>query len=98
MNMLLFLMLSNGWVQLVAPLFERETDGSTVPNDEGFVLFPTTWGGGQYNNSELDYDKIVGFNISAITTGWDPTYLLPADSLTVLLINLKEQESNQSLL
>jgi hypothetical protein len=76
---------SVGWVQLVVPLYERETDGTTVPNDQGFVLFPTTWGGGSYNNQQLDYDKIIGFNISAITSGWDPVNNLPADSLEILV-------------
>jgi hypothetical protein len=72
------------WYNLRVPLFERETDGTTVPNDEGFVLFPTSWGGGSYNNSVLDRDAIIGFNISAVTSGWDPANNLPADSVRVL--------------
>jgi len=71
------------WVELRIPLIERETDGTTIPNDEGFVIAPTTWGGFTYNNNKLDRDKIVQYNISAITTGWDPSNPLPADSVEV---------------
>jgi hypothetical protein len=70
------------WYQLKIPLFEREQPGAEIPNDEGFILAPTTWGGFTYNNRKLDWDKIVGYNIGMITTGWAPP-LLPADSLEV---------------
>jgi hypothetical protein len=73
------------WYQLVVPLVERETDGYVIPNDEGFVRFPLSWGGGQYNNNQLDWDKIVGYNISAITSGYVAPDNLPADSLTFLI-------------
>ncbi|MBN2102825.1 T9SS type A sorting domain-containing protein [bacterium] len=56
------------WVKLNIPLIERETDGGTLPNDEGFVLFPKNWGGGTYNNEGLDLDKLVGYNFSLVTT------------------------------
>ncbi|MGB5895162.1 MAG: sugar-binding protein, partial [Ignavibacteriaceae bacterium] len=70
------------WYQLKIPLFEREQPGAEIPNDEGFILAPTSWGGFTYNNSKLDWDKIVGYNIGIITTGWAPP-LLPADSIEV---------------
>jgi len=76
---------TSDWVQLKVPIFERPTDGSTVPNDEGFVLFPQTWGGGTYNNRKLDRDKIVGFNLAFVTTGWTAPANIPADSLEVSL-------------
>jgi len=57
-----------GWIKLNIPLIERETDGSILPNDEGFVLFPKNWGGGSYNNEVLDLDKLVGYNFSLVTT------------------------------
>jgi hypothetical protein len=60
------------WFELRLPLFEREQPGTEIPNDEGFILAPTTWGGFQYNNRVLDWNKIVGFNISAITSGYTP--------------------------
>jgi hypothetical protein len=71
------------WFELKVPLLERDTDGTTVPNDEGFVIFPDTWGGGTYNNRSLDRDKIVGYNLSAVVSGWDPANPLPADSVKV---------------
>ncbi|MBD3288906.1 T9SS type A sorting domain-containing protein [candidate division KSB1 bacterium] len=75
------------WVELKVPLLERETDGTTVPNNEGFVLAPTTWGGFTYNNSELDRDKIVEWNIGLITSGWTDPDNIPQDSLVVSFDN-----------
>lgn len=72
-----------GWVELKVPFIERETDGSITPNEEGFVLFPSSWGGGTYNNRKLDLDKIVQFNISAVTTGWTDPENIPADSVEI---------------
>ncbi len=79
------------WFELKVPLYERPQNegGDLVPNDEGFILAPTTWGGFYYNNRKLDFDKIVGYNISAITTGWDPNANIPADSVVVLLDGFK---------
>jgi hypothetical protein len=71
------------WFELKVPLIERETDGTTKPNDEGFVLFPSDWGGGTYNNNKLDRDKIVGWNISLITSGWTDPLNIPADSIKI---------------
>ena len=71
------------WFELKIPFIERETDGTIVPNDSGFVRFPDTWGGGTYNNRQLDRDKIVGYNLSAVVSGWDPGANLPADSVLV---------------
>lgn len=75
----------NGWFNLKMPFVERTTDGTTIPDSTGFVLVPTTWGGGTYNNRVLDLEKIVGFNIVAVTSGWDPNANLPADSLTFII-------------
>jgi hypothetical protein len=75
------------WVELKVPLIERETDGTTIPNEEGFIIAPSTWGGFTYNNHKLDRDKIVQYNISAIVSGWDPANPLPADSVKVSFDN-----------
>ncbi|MBN2364840.1 MAG: hypothetical protein EH225_01655, partial [Calditrichaeota bacterium] len=75
------------WFELKIPFIERETDGTIVPNDSGFVRFPDTWGGGTYNNRKLDRDKIIGYNLSAVVSGWDPAANLPADSVRVLYDN-----------
>lgn len=60
---------TSDWVELSAPLFEREVDTGD-PNNTGFILFPGSWGRstGQENNKKFDLDKIVGYNISFITT------------------------------
>jgi len=73
------------WYQLKIPLIERDQPGADVPDSTGFILAPTTWGGFNYNNRTLDRDKIVGYNIGIITTGWDPNVNLPADSIIISL-------------
>ena len=75
----------SGWFQLKVPLLEREQNaaGDLIPDSTGFILGPTTWGGLTYNNRVLDRDKIVGYNIGMITSGWDPVNNLPADSIEV---------------
>ncbi|MFC1568875.1 T9SS type A sorting domain-containing protein [bacterium] len=60
-----------GWIELKIPLVERETDGTVLPNDEGFVLFPKGWGGGEYNDEVLNLDKLVGYSFALVTTGLD---------------------------
>jgi hypothetical protein len=75
----------SGWFQLKVPIFEREQNvaGDLVPDSTGFILAPTTWGGFAYNNRELDRDKIVGYNIGMITSGWNPNPNIPADSIEI---------------
>ena len=75
----------DGWVELIIPLVERETDGSVLPNDEGFVLFPKTWGGGSYNNEQLDLDKLVGYSFALVTTGWSESGPLEEDEIEIAL-------------
>jgi hypothetical protein len=77
------------WYNLRVPLYERPTDGTTVPNDQGFVLFPTTWGGGTYNNHKLDRNAIRQFNITAVTTGYIAPDNIPADSVTIIYDNFQ---------
>jgi hypothetical protein len=71
------------WVELKVPLAEIESDGTVVPNDQGFVRAPDNWGGFTYNNRVLDRDRIVGYNISLVTTGWTDPENIPADSMVV---------------
>jgi hypothetical protein len=59
----------SGWVQLKVPLNEREVDVGN-PDDTGFILFPAAWSrdpASQENNLKLDYDKIIGYNITAVS-------------------------------
>ncbi len=48
-------------------------------------MAPYSWGGFTYNDHKLNTDKIVGWNIGFITSGWDPNANLPADSLELKL-------------
>jgi len=57
----------SGWVQLKAPLVEREIDIGD-PDSTGFILFPSAWTRTSENNLKLDLDKIVAFNITAVST------------------------------
>ena len=72
------------WVELRIPLKILDSEGNTDPNDQGFVIFPANWGGSSFwNNKKFDADKIVGFNIAAVTVGYTPGQNIPADSLEV---------------
>lgn len=76
----------SSWVELKIPIKILGTDGSMNPVDSGFVIFPSSWGGAPgnfWNNQEFDWDKISGFGIAAVTTGWSPSGNLPADSVLV---------------
>jgi hypothetical protein len=74
------------WYLLKIPLHEiNSLDGTVVPGDSGFVMVPYSWGGFTYNDHKLNLDKIVGWNIGFITSGWDPNANLPADSLELKL-------------
>ncbi|MBK7867580.1 MAG: hypothetical protein IPJ75_11710 [Ignavibacteriales bacterium] len=80
------------WVELKVPIKILSSDGSATPSDSGFVIFPSGWGGGpgnSWNNNEFDWDKIVGFNLGAITSGYTPGTNIPADSLTVRFDNFR---------
>ncbi|MFZ5519260.1 MAG: T9SS type A sorting domain-containing protein [Candidatus Zhuqueibacterota bacterium] len=79
---------TSDWLELKIPIFERPTDGTTTPNEEGFVLFPTTWGGGSYNNRVLDRNKITEWSLALVTTGWTDPNNIPEDSLEVSFDNL----------
>jgi len=80
------------WVELKVPIKILSSDGSATPSDSGFVIFPSGWGGGpgnSWNNQEFDWDKLVGFNLGAITSGYTPGTNIPADSLTVRFDNFR---------
>ncbi|MGE5458514.1 MAG: T9SS type A sorting domain-containing protein [Methanococcaceae archaeon] len=66
------------WINLKVPLFERTTDGETVPNNEGFVRIPGGWGGGVKNDGKLNFDKIDGWNLAIVSTS------IAADSCTLI--------------
>jgi len=76
------------WVNVRIPIIERESDGTTLPNDEGFVITPDNWGN-QQNNKTLDRDKVLGFNLAVVTSGWTDPLNLPADSCIVSFDEIK---------
>ena len=49
---------ATGWYNLRLSLGQVESDGSVNPNDQGFVITPSSWGLPK-NNEILDYDKIL---------------------------------------
>jgi hypothetical protein len=77
------------WFNLKIPLVEREQPGADIPDSTGFILAPTSWGGFTYNNRVLDRNKIIGYNIGIITSGYDPNANLPADSIVVSFDNFE---------
>jgi hypothetical protein len=60
---------ASDWVEIKAPLIQRETDTGD-PNNTGFILFPGSWGrsASGENNKIFDLNKITGFNITFVTT------------------------------
>ncbi len=58
----------SGWYEEKIPFNERTTDGNVNPDNSGFVRAPNNWFMGT-NNGTLDFDKIVGYDIVAVTTG-----------------------------
>lgn len=80
------------WFELKIPLVDLETDGNEVPNDQGFSLFPSAWDRSHENNKKLDFDKIYGINLSAVTSGWTDPENIPADSVIVSYDNMTLQD------
>ncbi len=64
------------WVQLQIPFKQITSDGTVNPGDSGFVIAPYNWNSAM-NDQKLNMDKIVGYDLSVVTTGND------ADSIEV---------------
>ena len=58
---------ATGWYNLRLSLGQVESDGSVNPNDQGFVITPSSWGLPK-NNEILDYDKILSYGLTVVTT------------------------------
>ncbi|MEI7811355.1 MAG: T9SS type A sorting domain-containing protein [Ignavibacteria bacterium] len=87
------------WVQLKIPLRVRNQNGENIPDSTGFILPPTSWDTASFkhNNSKLDLNKIVGYSIGIVTSGWtgeDKSVYLPKDSVDV---NFDSFERNTSV-
>ncbi|MFA6598615.1 MAG: sugar-binding protein [Ignavibacteriaceae bacterium] len=74
------------WYELKIPFYEISSpNDDVVPGDSGFVQVPSSWGGFTWNDHKFNKDKIVGWNIGFITSGWNPDANIPADSLELKL-------------
>lgn len=76
--------LTTGWINLRLPIFERQQSPADdlTPDSTGFIIPPAGWNFTR-NNKKLDRDKIIGWSIALVTSGWNPSGNLPADSLVV---------------
>ncbi len=86
---------ATGWYNLRLSLGQIPSDGSVNPNDQGFVITPSSWGLGR-NNEILDYDKILSYGLTAVTTanvvdsvlvGFDEMTLFSPKSLPAIVFN-----------
>ena len=54
------------WYELVIPFVEIPSDGSINPSDAGFTVTPAGWGL-PYNNMMLEKNKIISYQLTAVT-------------------------------
>ncbi len=73
-----------GWINLKLPFADREQNQADdlIPDSTGFIIPPAGWSFTR-NNKKLDRDKIVGWSIALVTSGWNGSGNLDADSLVV---------------
>lgn len=76
----------SNWINLKLPIFERAQNQADdlIPDSTGFIIPPAGWNFTR-NNRQLDRDKIVGWSLAFVTSGWNPSGNLPADSMIVSL-------------
>ncbi len=86
---------ATGWYNLRLSLGQVESDGSVNPNDQGFVITPSSWGLPK-NNEILDYDKILTYGLTVVTTvnaadsvlvGFDNMEMFSPKSLPAIVFN-----------
>jgi hypothetical protein len=86
---------ATGWYNLRLSLGQIESDGSVNPNDQGFVITPSSWGLPK-NNEILDYDKILTYGLTVVTTvnaadsvlvGFDNFTMFSPKSLPAIIFN-----------
>ena len=84
-----------GWYNLRVSLHQIPSDGSVNPNDQGFVITPSSWGLPR-NNELLDYEKIISFGLTVVTTanvtdsvlvGFDDLTMFSPQSLPAIVFN-----------
>jgi hypothetical protein len=86
---------ATGWYNLRLSLGQIPSDGGVNPNDQGFVITPSSWGLSK-NNEILDYDKIIRYALVAVTTvnavdsvlvGFDYFTMFSPKSLPAIVFN-----------
>ncbi len=86
---------ATGWFNLRLSLGQVESDGGVNPNDQGFVITPSSWGLPR-NNEILDYDKILSYGLTVVTTvnaadsvlvGFDNMEMFSPKSLPAIIFN-----------
>ena len=86
---------ATGWYNLRLSLGQIASDGGVNPNDQGFVITPSSWGLPK-NNEILDYDKILTFGLTVVTTvnaadsvlvGFDNCTMFSPKSLPAIIFN-----------
>mgnify|MGYP005605326171 FL=1 len=86
---------ATGWYNLRLSLGQVESDGSVNPNDQGFVITPSSWGLPK-NNEILDYDKILSYGLTVVTlanavdsvlVGFDNMEMFSPKSLPAIVFN-----------
>jgi hypothetical protein len=86
---------ATGWYNLKLSLAQIPSDGSVNPNDQGFVISPSSWGLGR-NNEILDYDKIISYGLTAVTlvnaedslvVGFDNMVMYSPKSIPAIIFN-----------
>ena len=80
---------TTGWIQIKVPLKMIASDGTITPGDSGFVISPTSWGGFTYNDHKLNLDRLVGWDMSFVVSGYTAGVNLPADSIEVKLYDFQ---------
>ncbi|MEK6650088.1 MAG: hypothetical protein AABY75_03870, partial [Bacteroidota bacterium] len=79
---------NHDWIHLKIPFLDRVSTGTEAPDSTGFIIAPTNWNMTS-NNKKLDRNKIVGWSLAIVTSGWDPAANLPADSIEVVFDDFK---------
>jgi hypothetical protein len=86
---------TTGWYNLRVSIGQITSDGNVNPNDQGFVITPSSWGL-PTNNEVLDYDKVISFGLVAVTTanivdsvkvGFDDLTLFSPKAIPAIIFN-----------
>lgn len=80
---------TDSFIELKIPMIDRGNPGQLNPNKDGFCFIPASWYAGSTNNNVIDWDKIVYWTLTFVTTGTE------ADSLVVSFDDMKFHSKRQ---